>query len=152
MPLWFQQQIALATDHMMYWGHEDSGKIVSMKQEFSVRELPEEDWIFKIFTLTMLHQQEVLQNVGTDMLGFSQASSVAQLHLTSLSLILCPRSLAFSCQVIFLPGREVNCYDIPHAQLHCKGARAYCTYVLTVLMALDPGCCFRICKLFTACV
>lgn len=45
--------------------HEDSGKIVSMKQE-------------------------VLQNVGTDMLGFSQASSV-------------------------------NCYDIPHAQLHCKG-------------------------------
>jgi len=45
--------------------HEDNGKIVSMKQE-------------------------VLQNVGTDMLGFSQASSV-------------------------------NCYNIPHAQLHCKG-------------------------------
>ncbi|CAK9087607.1 Xanthine dehydrogenase, partial [Durusdinium trenchii] len=35
-------------------------------------------------------KQEVLQNVGTDMLGFSQASSV-------------------------------NCYNIPHAQLHCKG-------------------------------
>ncbi|CAE7835520.1 AAO2 [Symbiodinium sp. CCMP2592] len=36
-------------------------------------------------------KQDILQNVGFDMLGFSQASSV-------------------------------NCYDIPHAQLHCKGA------------------------------
>ncbi|CAE7845340.1 AAO4 [Symbiodinium sp. KB8] len=35
-------------------------------------------------------KQDILQNVGFDMLGFSQASSV-------------------------------NCYDIPHAQLHCKG-------------------------------
>ncbi|CAJ1357704.1 unnamed protein product [Effrenium voratum] len=35
-------------------------------------------------------KQEILQNVGTDMMGFSQASSV-------------------------------NCYNLPHAQLHCKG-------------------------------
>ncbi|CAE7040674.1 XDH, partial [Symbiodinium natans] len=40
----------------------------------------------KISTL----KQDVLQNVGFDMMGFSQASSV-------------------------------NCYDIPHAELHCKG-------------------------------